>query len=118
MGELLRNRRRHDLVVIHLSALLFGVGACTSSELVQQHGRALGACIPSGTEADINGALAGTGAEAVLCPNALFILSNPVRFSAPNQRLYTQGFPTDETRALLRIGDAALTNAINGNNQS
>ena len=106
------------LVVIRLSALLLCAASCTSLELAKERGRALGACILSGTEADINAALAGTGAEAVLCANAVFILNNPVRFTAPNQRLYTQDFPTDETRALLRIGDAALTSAINGNNQS
>jgi len=41
-----------------------------------------------------------------------------VRFTAPDQRLYTQGFPTDETRALLRIGGGTLTKGIDGNNQS
>ena len=110
--------RRHGMAVIGLFALLLCAGACTSSELTQKRAYAQGTCIPSGTEADINAALAGSGAEAVLCPNTVFILSYPVSFTAPNQRLYTQAFPTDETRALLRIGDAALTNAINGNNQS
>jgi len=75
-------------------------------------------CIPSGTEAGINAALVGSGAVAELCPGAVFTLSNPVQFTAPNQQLYTQGLPTDGTRALLRVAGASLTMAINGNNQS
>src|SRR5262249_4804660 len=47
-----------------------------------------------------------------------FTLSNSVRFTAPAQRLYTWGFPTDDTRAVLRIGGGTLTKAIDGNNQS
>jgi len=113
-----RVRRRQGIILIRLAALLSCVGACTSSELPGERRGGLAACIPSGTEADINAALAGTMAEAVLCPKAVFILNNPVRFTAPYQRLYTRDFPTNETRALLRIGDVALTNAINGNNQS
>jgi hypothetical protein len=114
-------RRRHGMFVIGSLTFLMCAVSCTLSDLTKEHRQALGACvacIPSGTEADINAALTGSGAEAVLCPSAVFLLSNPVRFTAPNQRLYTQGFPIDETRALLRVSDAALTNAINGNNQS
>jgi len=74
-------------------------------------------CLGSGSEADINAALLGSGAAAVLCPGAVFSLNSPVSFTAANQQLYTQGLPTDETRALLRISNGALTNAIAGNNQ-
>ncbi|MFC1411374.1 discoidin domain-containing protein [Streptacidiphilus sp. N1-12] len=76
------------------------------------------ACIPSGTEAAINAALSGTGATAVLCPGAVFTLGNPVVFTAPNQQLYTQGLPTDSTRAVLRIGGGTLTTAVDGGGQS
>ncbi|MEA2599825.1 MAG: hypothetical protein QOF89_817 [Acidobacteriota bacterium] len=75
------------------------------------------ACIPSGTEADINAALSGTGATAVLCPGAVFSLNNTVTFTAPNQQIYTEGLPTGGSRALLRITNANLTMAVNGNNQ-
>ncbi|HEV2342951.1 MAG TPA: choice-of-anchor D domain-containing protein, partial [Actinocrinis sp.] len=75
-------------------------------------------CIASGTDADINAALVGTGAQAVLCPGAVFSLSNSVTFTAPNQQIYTQGLPTDSTRAILRVTGSSLTTAINGNNQS
>lgn len=74
-------------------------------------------CIDSGTEADINAALVGESDAAVLCPGAVFSLNNPVIFTAPNQQLYTEGLPTDDTRALLQISSDALTNAIAGNNQ-
>jgi parallel beta-helix repeat protein len=92
--------------------------ACGRSGLAPQHSEALAGCIPSGTEADINAALGDPGAEAVLCPGAVFTLSNSVQFTAPNQRLYTQGFPTDDRRALLRIGGGTLTKAIGGIGQS
>jgi parallel beta-helix repeat protein len=75
------------------------------------------ACISSGTDASINAALVGTGAVAELCPGAVFSLANPVTFTAPNQQLYTQGLPTDGTRALLRVTGSNLSMAIYGNNQ-
>lgn len=80
-------------------------------------GRAEASCIPSGNEAHINAALVGNGAAAVLCPDSLFTLNGAVRFTAPNQQIYTQGLPTDGTRAILRITDGNLTTAIDGNGQ-
>lgn len=74
-------------------------------------------CLDSGTDEDINAVLLGPGDIAVLCPDAIFELNNAVRFTAPDQQLYTQGLPTDQSRALLRISNVALTNAIAGNNQ-
>src|SRR5260370_6120494 len=81
-------------------------------------GQALTDCIVSGTEADINAALVGKGAEAVLYPGTLFTLSNPVLFTAPNQRIYTHGLQTGASRAVLRICGGPLTNHIHANNQS
>ncbi|HZM75064.1 MAG TPA: hypothetical protein VFC19_05020 [Candidatus Limnocylindrales bacterium] len=69
-------------------------------------------CLASGTDADINAALAGPGAVAELCPGAVFNLNNRVTLSAPFQRLTTQGQPTDGSRALLRIANPSLTNAV------
>jgi len=105
-------------VALPLFSFLACASACGSSELAGNHRVAVSGCIPSGTQDDINAALVGAAAEAVLCPGAVFILSNSVKFTAPDQRLYTQDFPTDETRAVLRVGSDALTNAIDGNNQS
>ena len=65
---------------------------------------AASSCIPSGTDATINAALVGVGAQAVLCPGAVFNLSNSVTFTAANQEIYTQGLPTDTTRATLLNG--------------
>ena len=79
---------------------------------------AASSCIASGTEAAINAALVGTGAQAVLCPGAVFELSNPVTFTAPNQQLYTQGDPTGSTRAILRVASTSLATAVQGNGQS
>ena len=78
---------------------------------------AASACIASGTDANINAALVGAGAQAVLCPGAVFSLANSVTFTAPNQEIYTQGLPTDGTRAILRVTGSGLTTAISGNSQ-
>jgi hypothetical protein len=70
--------------------------------------------LPSGTEATINAALAGPDAKAVLCPGAVFDLSDSVRFTAPDQQLVTEGRPTDDSRAILRIVAPTLSTAIDG----
>ncbi len=75
-------------------------------------------CIASGTDAAINAALAGVGAQAVLCPGAVFNLSNSIVFTAANQQIYTQGLPTDSTRATLVVASSSLSTAIVGNGQS
>ena len=61
------------------------------------------ACIPSGDHTSIQGALTGPGSQAVLCPCAVFELSDTVFFTHDNQEIYTQGFPRDDSRALLRV---------------
>ncbi len=67
-------------------------------------------CIPSGDETDIQSALYGVGSEAVLCPDAVFELGETVYFTADSQSIYTEGLPTDDTRALLRVvGDRVAT---------
>jgi parallel beta-helix repeat protein len=80
--------------------------------------RTASGCIASGTDAAINSALVGVGAQAVLCPGAVFLLNNSVAFTAANQQIYTQGLPTDGTRAILRVNGGGLTTAIAGNSQS
>jgi parallel beta-helix repeat protein len=76
------------------------------------------ACIASGTEADINAALNGTGAQAVLCQGATFQLNNPVVFTAANQQIFTDGLPTDSRRAILRITSSNANGQAIGGNQS
>ena len=69
-------------------------------------------CLESGDQNTINAKLAGPGAAAVLCQGALFELSGPVVISAERQEIYTQGLPTDDTRATLRIVFAGTTTAV------
>src|ERR1700694_2992729 len=104
--------RKYALISILVSAraALFSLSAWGQ-------GGAPTTCLSSGTEEDINAVLVGPGDAAVLCPGAVFTLNNAVVLSAPNQQLYTEGLPTDSTRALLRINAEDLTNAIDGNNQ-
>ena len=69
-------------------------------------------CIPSGTEVEINAALTLGGSEAELCPGARFELSAPIAFTASSQKVYTQGKPTDDTRATLIIVNPEITTAV------
>ena len=112
---------RTSLAAIPVAAVCIALaaqGSTTSSASAKSVAPAASSCIASGTDADINAALVGTGAQAVLCPGAVFSLANSVTFTAPNQQIYTQGLPTDSTRAILRVTGSSLTTAISGNNQS
>ena len=78
---------------------------------------AYAACVPSGDETTINELLIRGGANTVvsLCANAVFNLKQPVIFTAPNQELSTEGYPTDSTRAILIVTGVNQTAAIIGN---
>ena len=69
-------------------------------------------CIPSGDQQDINAKLSQTGDVAVLCSGAVFELTAPVVFSADSQQVYTEGFPTDDRRAVLRVASASEPSAV------
>jgi parallel beta-helix repeat protein len=73
-----------------------------------------GSCIPSGDHSSIQNALTGVGAEAVLCPDAVFELGETIFFTADSQQIYTEGFPTDSTRAFLEIVGDTVATAVNG----
>ena len=60
-------------------------------------------CIPSGDHRSIQNALTEPGSKAVLCPNAVFELGATVVFTHDDQEIYTQGLPTDDSRAFLKI---------------
>jgi hypothetical protein len=65
----------------------------------------------------IQNALAGEGARAILCEGAVFELGKVVSFTADDQAIFTRGFPTGDTRALLRVvGDNAA--AVEAGNNS
>jgi len=69
-------------------------------------------CIPSGSQVEINASLRGPGSTAILCQGAVFELTAPVVINAEGQQIYTQGLPTDERRAILRIVSPDLSTAI------
>ncbi|KAK5994330.1 hypothetical protein PT974_04803 [Cladobotryum mycophilum] len=71
------------------------------------------ACISSGDQNTINNALSSGGAGAVvqLCQNALIQITGQISFTADNQEISTQGYPTGSTRATIQIkpGNTAST---------
>ena len=69
-------------------------------------------CVPSGTQQDINARLRLPGDVAMLCAGAVFELTSPVAFSADGQQIHTEGFPTDDRRARLRLAGALGATAV------
>jgi Right handed beta helix region len=77
-------------------------------------GQQVFACIPSGsTDVQINAALHSTGL-ASLCPNTVYKLYNKITFTAADQEISTEGYPTDGSRATLQVMGASLSTAISG----
>ncbi|RFU35451.1 hypothetical protein B7463_g849, partial [Scytalidium lignicola] len=78
------------------------------------------ACISSGDQNTINTALSSGGAGAVvqLCPGATILITDTINFSADNQEISTQGYPTDSSRATIQIapGNTASTLITGKNN--
>ena len=79
---------------------------------------AAAACIRSGTDAAVQAALNGAGAQAVLCPGAVIDVSHTITFTAPDQVIETQGLPTDSTRATFLLASNSVTTAISGGSQA
>src|SRR6266576_3790061 len=75
-------------------------------------------CIPSGTQDDINTRLRQPGDVAVLCAGSVFELSSPVVFGADGQQVHTEGFPTDDRRARLRLASPSAVTAVGMLNRS
>ncbi|MGB5523182.1 MAG: right-handed parallel beta-helix repeat-containing protein [Polyangiales bacterium] len=69
-------------------------------------------CIGSGNQDDINEVLNKPGSIAVLCQGAEFDLTSPVVFTDDGQEVYTEGRPTDERRAKLRVASDSLVTAV------
>ena len=63
------------------------------------------ACISSGDQTTINQALSSGGAGTVvqLCPNTIILINDQINFTADNQELSTEGYPTDGTRATIKV---------------
>lgn len=55
----------------------------------------------------------GPGTKVLLCPGKVYRLSGAIIFTAADQELATAGYPTDSTRAVLRVQGHAKT-AIQG----
>ncbi len=74
------------------------------------------ACLPSGDDTTINNLLSSGGPNTVvsLCANAVFNLKHPITFTAQNQELSTEGYPTGSTRATLVVTGVNQTAAIMG----
>ncbi|KAJ7248467.1 hypothetical protein C8J57DRAFT_1189704 [Mycena rebaudengoi] len=77
---------------------------------------------PANTVTDrINGRLrsSGTGYVLRLCPGRQYHIQQPILFTAPNQEVSTQGYPTDDARATLVVSGpvekgAGHTTAVDG----
>lgn len=72
------------------------------------------ACISSGDHSTINNALRSGGAGAVvqLCENALIKITDTISFSADDQEISTQNYPTGSTRATIQIAPGASVNTL------
>ncbi|MDX6257375.1 MAG: hypothetical protein QOJ11_3709 [Frankiales bacterium] len=112
MPSFTRTRLRFAAVAVLAGGQLTAIGG-----LAVAPSHAAG-CLTSGTDATLQAALNGAGAQAVLCPGAVFQLGATVHFTAPNQAILTQGLPTDNTRAVLRLTGSGVTGAINGGGQN
>ena len=75
-------------------------------------------CIPSGDQTSINNALTSVGSQAVLCQNSVFALTGSLVFTADDQEIYTEGFPTGSARAVLRVAGSDLATAVIGLDRS
>jgi hypothetical protein len=52
------------------------------------------------------------GRITVLCAGAVYSIQTPIQIGISERRLFTQGKPTGEQRALLRVDDARVTGVI------
>ena len=69
-------------------------------------------CLAGGDQNTINARLKSSDSEAVLCQGAVFELTGPVIINSARQKIYTEGYPEDDLRAVLRIVSADVTTAI------
>jgi len=86
----------------------------TPAEDTREASRVTQPCLASGDQNDIHARLLEPGDEAVLCQGALFELTGPIEFTAERQSLYTEGRPTDDRRAELRVMGKDQAVAVDG----
>lgn len=73
-----------------------------------------GACIPSGDQTAINN-LFSSGGEGIivqLCASATITVSGPITFTASNQEISTEGYPTGDTRAIIQPASGTNTTTM------
>lgn len=92
-----------------MDLFLFQYLLCLASSLTA----VCASCISSGDQTTVNNALSagGIGTIVQLCPNVVLSISGSITFTADNQEISTQGYPTDSTRATIKIapGNTAST---------
>ena len=108
-----RDRSRISWAVLAMVALVALAAPVSSKGLSASSG-----CIHSGGEVRIQSVLHGRGARAVLCQHAKFVLSHTIRFTAPEQRIYTNAFPRDDARATLTLTNSMDSTAVSGADQT
>ena len=71
-------------------------------------------CISSGDETTINDALSSGGAGTIiqLCPNTVISINNQISFTANDQEISTQGYPTDATRATIKVAQGSQVGTL------
>lgn len=70
------------------------------------------ACIPGGTERDVNAALRLASAKAMLCRRSIFLVSSPIVMSENDQELATEGDGNPDSFATLRVVGPTQSTAI------
>ncbi|KAL1983266.1 hypothetical protein VTN96DRAFT_288 [Rasamsonia emersonii] len=79
---------------------------------------AAAACISSGDQTAINNAFqqGGAGTVVQLCPGAVISISESISFTANDQEISTEGYPTDEMRATIQVASGSnVSTLISGN---
>ncbi|MCJ7694620.1 MAG: right-handed parallel beta-helix repeat-containing protein [Anaerolineaceae bacterium] len=69
-------------------------------------------CLEGGDQNSINARLKWGSSKVMLCQRAVFELTGPVIINSIRQKIFTEGFPEDDQRAVLRIVSENLTVAI------
>lgn len=72
------------------------------------------ACISSGDHSTVNNALqdGGSGAVVQLCENVLLKITDQILFTADDQEISTQNYPTGSTRATIQIAPGSSINTL------
>ncbi|KAL1965493.1 hypothetical protein VTN77DRAFT_5749 [Rasamsonia byssochlamydoides] len=71
-------------------------------------------CISSGDQTTINSLFSQGGAGTVvqLCPGAVISISDTITFTANDQEISTQGYPTDDTRATIQVASGTNVSTL------